>query len=206
MTRLGQIVGKPLGQTLDPDEELRRQRAFSFRRPRHGEKPVLAEEGDPALRSRVRLVQRPDQRVALIAEERTRRGMQRRDQLGGMALDRRRDAPAVGLDEIHGEEIGRCHMHGRHRQRRVAGKLAEHIGLEAEIGAGASLARLDRKPPPIGEIDLVSGEPEADRHRCERDHLEPQAPSPAGPSPPCRQASSVNDGAVLCHMPETKSP
>ena len=55
--------------------------------------------------------------------------MERRDQLRSVALDRRRDAAAVGLDEIHGEEIGLCDMHGRHRQRRVAGKLAEHIGL-----------------------------------------------------------------------------
>ena len=85
--------------------------------------------------------------------------MERGDQLGGMALDGRRDSPAVGLDEIHGEEIGLCHMHRRHRQRRVARELAEHIGLEGEIGAGASHARLDREPPPIGEIAPVSGEP-----------------------------------------------
>ena len=73
---------------------------------------MVAEEGHPALGSRVRLVQRPDQRVALIAEERARRRMQRGDQLAGVALDARRDAAAVGLDEIHDEEIGLGDMHG----------------------------------------------------------------------------------------------
>ena len=52
--------------------------------------------------------------------------MERGDQLRSVALDPRRDAAAVGLDEIHGEEIGQGDMHGRHRQRREAGKLAEH--------------------------------------------------------------------------------
>ena len=47
--------------------------------------------------------------------------MQRRDQLCGVALDGLRDAAAVGLDEIHGEEIGQGEMHGGHRQRRMPG-------------------------------------------------------------------------------------
>ena len=64
--------------------------------------------------------------------------MQRRDQLCGVPLDVRRDAAAVGLDEIHGEEIGQGDMHGGNRQRRMAGELAEHIGLKAEIGARRS--------------------------------------------------------------------
>ena len=66
---------------------------------------MIAEEGDPAIHLRVRLRQRPDQRVALIAEGRAGHGMQGRDQLGGVALDLRRDAAAVSLDEIHDEEV-----------------------------------------------------------------------------------------------------
>ena len=38
--------------------------------------------------------------------------MQGRDQLGGMALDLWRDAPAIGLDKVHGEEVGLSQMHG----------------------------------------------------------------------------------------------
>ena len=100
--------------------------------------------------------------------------MERSDQLCRVALDRRRDAAVVGVDKIHGEEIWLCDMHGWHRQRREAGELAEHIGLEAEIGARASLWRLDREPPPIGEIGSISGKPEADRHRRERNHPNPE--------------------------------
>lgn len=132
--------------------------------------------------------------------------MQRRDQLGGVALNRRRDAPAVGLDEIHGEEIGQSDMHGRHRQRRVAGKLAEHIGLKAEIGARASLERLDRKPPSIGEINLVSGKPKADRHRGERGHFDAERRLQSVLHRHAAKPHPLTTSGVFCHMPETKSP
>ena len=71
--------------------------------------------------------------------------MQGGDQLRGMPLDASGDAAAIGLDEIHDEEIWLREVDGRNRKIRMAGELAEHVRLEAEIGALASLPRLDGK-------------------------------------------------------------
>ena len=61
-------------------------------------------------------MQRPDQRVARIAEPLSLGRMQRSDQLAGVALHALGDAAAVGLDEIHDEEIGIGIVDMRHRK------------------------------------------------------------------------------------------
>lgn len=66
--------------------------------------------------------------------------MQGRDQLRGMSLYNRGYAATVGLDEIHDKEIWLRDVDGRNRKIGVAGEFAEHVGLEAEIGALASLS------------------------------------------------------------------
>ena len=70
---------------------------------------MVAEERHPARACRIWLGERPDQRVALIAEKLARHRMQSRDQLAGVALDARGDAAAVILDEVHDEEIAHRH-------------------------------------------------------------------------------------------------
>ena len=89
---------------------------LSLRLPCHEQQAVIAEEGHPAGRLRVRLVQRPDQRVARIAEQLSLGRVQRRDQLAGVALHALSYAAAVSLDEIHDEEIGIGVMDMRHRK------------------------------------------------------------------------------------------
>ena len=103
-------------------------------------------------------------------------GMQRRDQLRGVALDLRGNAATIILDEIHDEQIWLCDIDGWDRKVGVTGELAKHVGLEEKIGARSSLPQLHRETAPIGEVDLVSGKPEADRHR--RDHRHAHAERP----------------------------
>ena len=71
-----------------PREQLGRQTPFAVRRARHERAADDRGRRAPSERHlRVRLPQRPDQRVARIAERTRGVGMQARDQLGGVALD-----------------------------------------------------------------------------------------------------------------------
>jgi hypothetical protein len=108
-----------------------------MRRARHVQQAMIAEERHPALRLRIRLVQRPDQSVARIAEMWTRHRMQRGDQRAGMALDLRVDAAAVGGDEIHRQQIVAGIVHARHRQLRQTRQLIQHKAFDCEARAAA---------------------------------------------------------------------
>ena len=133
---------------------------------------MIAEEGHPAGRLRVRLVQRPDQRVARIAELLSLGRMQFRDQLAGVALHALGDAAAVGLDEIHDEEIGIGIVDLRHRKLRKARKLAQHVGLELEMrsAALAGLRCLHCQAPAVGKRDPQSRQAEPNREGARLHH------------------------------------
>src|SRR3990170_8554210 len=103
---LDEIVVDPLGQALDAVKQRRGQAALILRLPCHEQEALIAEEGYPAGRLRIGLGERPDQRVALIAEPLPLRGMEVRDQLARVALDAWGNPAAVVLDEVHDEEAG----------------------------------------------------------------------------------------------------
>jgi len=90
-----------------------RQPSLGFGGSRHRQQPLLAKERDPAIGPGIGLRQRPDQRVALIAERPARSGMKPRNQFRRMALDLRRNAAPVVVDVVHDEEIRLSHMHCR---------------------------------------------------------------------------------------------
>ena len=88
--------------------------------------------------------------------------MQFRDQLAGVALHALGDAAAVGLDEVHDEEIGIGIVDMRDRQLRKARKLAKHVSLELEMrsAALAGLRCLHCQAPAVGKHDPQSRQAE----------------------------------------------
>jgi hypothetical protein len=107
---------KPDGEPFNAAEKGRRQPPLGFGGSCHRQQPLVAKKRDPAIGPWVGLRQRPDQRVALIAEAPARRRMQPRNQLRGMALDLRCNAATVMVDVVHDEEVWLSHMHDRHWQ------------------------------------------------------------------------------------------
>ena len=87
--RLDQIIVDPLGEPLDAAEHRSGQAALRMRLPGHEQQAVVAEERHPGSALGIGLGQRPDQRVARIAEPLAPGGMQPGDQLAGVALDAR---------------------------------------------------------------------------------------------------------------------
>src|SRR3990172_10601717 len=157
---LDEMVGDPLGQALDAAKQRCGQAPFLMRLPCHEPEALIAKEGHPARIFWIGLGERPDQRVALIAEPLTPRGMEVRDQLARVALDARSDPAAVMRDEVHHEEEGVGVVNMRDGESRVARKLAKHVSLKLETGVAALayLARLHRQTPPIGKPHICSGE------------------------------------------------
>ena len=101
-------------------------------------------------------MQRPDQRVARIAEPLPLRRMQLRDQLAGVALHALGDAAAVGLDEVHDEEIGIGIVDMRDRAAPTGARARPACRPRARGSTCRSrptLPRLHRQAPPIGEGD-----------------------------------------------------
>ncbi|MDZ7713555.1 MAG: hypothetical protein U5L06_10770 [Rhodovibrio sp.] len=94
MRRLLQVPLELAGEPLDPVALAGVQAAALQRDVGHVAQAMVAEEVDPAVRSRVRLVQRPDQRVALQAVGVAAHCVQAGDVLGGVALGGRVQAAA----------------------------------------------------------------------------------------------------------------
>ena len=96
---LVELLRKPL-YTL---QLLRRQARCPVRHFSHVQQTVLAEELDPALCPRVRLVEVADERVLLVAVSVGRDAVQRPEKLRGVALGTCGEA-AAPVDELHKEE------------------------------------------------------------------------------------------------------
>jgi hypothetical protein len=113
---------------------------------------MVPEERHPTARPWIGLSERSDQRIALIAAPFVRGRMEVGNQRARVPFGARGDRAAVGFDEIHHQEVRLGVMHFGDRKVRVARKLAEHVGLEREIGGATvvSRPRLDRQAPPIG--------------------------------------------------------
>ncbi len=98
---------------------------------RHVEEPLIAEEADPGLALRVRLVEAADQGVAREAEARRGDPVQVGQELGGVAL-RRSVQRVARLDVVHEQQLVRGVHHARHRQPAVSLEIVEHEALEGE--------------------------------------------------------------------------
>ena len=110
-------------------------------------------------------MQGTDQRVAFVAEGLTRRGVQRGDQLGRMALDVGRDGAAVIVDEVHDQEIVRSEMDMRDGEIGEACQLREHVAFELEARPIAARPGFHRKAAPVLKHDREAGQPEPDAQR-----------------------------------------
>ena len=137
-----------------------------MRQPRHEQQAVVAEERHPCVGLGIGLGQGADQRVARIAEPLAPGGMKPGDQLAGVALDARRDAAAVIVDEVHHQQVRLGMMDERDGEIRQPRKLAQHERLKLEARLRRSL--LAAPSPPAAarrRADLQPGQPEPDRQR-----------------------------------------
>ncbi len=104
------------------------------------------------------------------------------------------------------QEVGLGMVHVRHRKLGLARELAEHVGLEREVGRAplVSRSRLDREMPSIGEPDLKPYKPEPDGHRARIDHGRAERASQvASMSSPCSMDPALTLSANVTSLKQT---